>query len=454
MKKVIIVGAGAAGLAAAHTLRKRDGIDVTLLEASDSPGGRMAGEEFDGFSISTGAQFFSENFDVALAMCDQLGVPIHPVSTATLETGFYRKGAVRIVNAMNLLTGKLLSPRSMWQLIKLVRLLRRRKEDFAAKDYARLLDLDTLDSLADYLKKLGCDELLADWVEPLFRGTMLCGTERIGMLFGLIKLWDATSTRFTRFCNPRRGVGAFSTALGRACADATLLATPAELVALEGSEKRVAGVFATGAFMKADAVICATTATATLQLVPNLPDRIRNALKKVTYSSCCHIVFGVDGHPLDRGRQRHACSFFPGSADRLLATHTDNTALSPSAAPSGKSIIHTVAAEEHSDELFSLGDDEIKRRAIEEVRSFSPAMPQEPLFTRVYRWKEAVYLASGGVTTEMQALRQQGLPGVKGLFLAGEYMDIPGVNGALRSGVNAAEDVVGFLSRNRPTREV
>lgn len=47
---------------------------------------------------------------------------------------------------------------------------------------------------------------------------------------------------------------------------------------------------------------------------------------------------------------------------------------------------------------------------------------------------------------ELQALRDRGFPGVKGLFLAGEYLHLlSSMNGALTSGIDAAEDVERFL---------
>ncbi|MEM8908664.1 MAG: FAD-dependent oxidoreductase, partial [Bacteroidota bacterium] len=55
--KVIVVGAGAAGLTAAYLLRQR-GIDVDILEASSSYGGRMKRDtEFADFPIPMGAEW-------------------------------------------------------------------------------------------------------------------------------------------------------------------------------------------------------------------------------------------------------------------------------------------------------------------------------------------------------------------------------------------------------------
>ncbi len=76
---VIVVGGGAAGLAAAYTLRRR-GIEVTLLEAKSRVGGRMAGEETDGCRIDTGAQMFNATYREAIGLCDELDVPLEAFS--------------------------------------------------------------------------------------------------------------------------------------------------------------------------------------------------------------------------------------------------------------------------------------------------------------------------------------------------------------------------------------
>ena len=67
----------------------------------------------------------------------------------------------------------------------------------------------------------------------------------------------------------------------------------------------------------------------------------------------------------------------------------------------------------------------------------------EPRFARVYRWKEAASLVSGGALTAL--FRPQGrLQGqVRGLALAGEYTHMPSVNGAAASGIAAVETLLG-----------
>ena len=442
-KKVAVVGGGAAGLAAAWTLRRR-GIDVTLLEASGRVGGRMSGETVAGrFHISTGAQILSEMDRTALAMCRELGVEL-PGSGRRAAVSIYRNGRLRQVNLWNVLTGAVASPRALRQAFALGRTLRRRAADFRADDHARLLDLDTAESFDDYARRQGAGDLLDELGEVLTVGLTLCPPTRVGALFGALTLWKGIfAGSGNRPLCPRRGVGAFARTLAEACAADTRLAAPVERVAVEGGAAK--GVAASDGFLEADAVICATAATEALRIVPDLPDAARRALGRIGYSRCCHAVFGVDGHPLPR---RHSLVMFPRVPGYPLAAYCDATVMAPLSAPPGKGVIHAFALDEYSEELFVLDDAALARRMISEIRKFAPAMPEDALFTRIYRWKQAVALPPGGAMTDLCALRR-GVPGIAGLFLAGGYMDVPGVNGALASGLAAADEAERFLSGGR-----
>ena len=60
-KKVIVIGAGLAGLSAAITLQN-EGVDVTVLESSDRPGGRVTSDVIDGYICDRGFQLINANY--------------------------------------------------------------------------------------------------------------------------------------------------------------------------------------------------------------------------------------------------------------------------------------------------------------------------------------------------------------------------------------------------------
>ena len=439
-RKVIVIGAGAAGLACAYTLHK-SGVDVLVLESAARAGGRMSGEEAEGFSVSTGAQFFNTSYRTALRLADELGVRTGSLRLSGSISQCTAKGPRRVTYT-NLLLMRLYSPKALGQAARLMARLARRKEDLSAPDYAGLLDLDNhRESFADYCAGFGGRELVEQICNPLVRSVVLAGPGRIGTVFGLRSLWDSLGNPFQAFRNPQQGVGSFASALSLACADFTRLSTPADRVVVEDGV--VKGVVTRDGFQEADAVVCATTATAALRIIRDLPRSVRGPLSKVTYSSSCHVVFGVEGRRLTKGVYMMV---FPESAGFSLASFVDATVASPAAAPADKSLIQAYFPDEYSEELFSLSDDEISARAIGEIRRIAPAiLDAPPPFTRVYRWKEAVCLSPGGTLSAMHRLRTDGIPGTGGLFLAGEYMDIPGVEGSLNSGIHAADNVARYI---------
>ena len=71
--RVLVVGGGITGLAAAYELAAR-GVPCRLLEATDRLGGLIRTERVDGFTIDLGAESMLALKPAALALCDELGL--------------------------------------------------------------------------------------------------------------------------------------------------------------------------------------------------------------------------------------------------------------------------------------------------------------------------------------------------------------------------------------------
>lgn len=455
--KVVVVGGGTAGLAAAYTLLKRkDELEVIVLEAGDYAGGRMAGDEVDGFYIDTAATLFIESYGTVRRLAEELGVPLKRI--AHTKAGLvYRNGKFypvyvggslkqRLRTARTFFSFRLLSPGGVWQLLRFVKMLKARSKDLDLENHSRMLDLDTAESFADFMES----NSMGDYLHQAAQVDISCYTagypEQLGAAYAMAMLWNFSLSPSEHISVPEKGVGSFSTVLAQACAENTRLSTPVERVVLE--EGVVKGVVTRGgAFIEADAVICATTATIALKIIPDLPAAIRGPLSRVSYSACCNVVIGLDSALLPEDLYAAA---FPRDSGSLLTVVSDLKFVAPKAVPEGKSMLHVLVIADQARTLFPLSDTEIVDRVIKEICKYFPAMPEKPRFARVYRWPEAVCLAHGGMLKEIYEMRQQSTSGATGLFLAGDYMQLPLSNGAMRSGVDAAETCASFVSHRGP----
>ena len=436
--RVIVVGAGAAGLSAAYELRKR-GVDFTVLEAADRAGGRIAVEEVEGCRIDTGAQVLTAGYSAVMELCRELGVPMRTLSR---RAGIWSRGGFRVVdqndawrNLRTLLAFKLFSPKGLWRFVRLGWRLRQRAADLSLADPSRALALDTDVSSADWIRMAGGTELLEGLAGTSIRVLTLAEPEDVGAAYGMALLWGFTFQRI-ELRTPERGMGQFTQALIDAVADRIRLSTRVERIVIR--EGAVAGVQTRTGFVPADAVVCATTATEARRLLPDLPANIDRALARVTYSSTCRMVFGVDRPVLlDR------CYFvaLPRREGSFLVDYSDAAIKSPQVVQSG-GLIHAESTSGRAESLSALPDADLCQHFLAEIRRYSPAMP-EPRFARVYRWKEAVCLMPSGALAAIARARRSLPEQVRGLALAGDYTHMPSVNGAAASGIAAVEELAG-----------
>ena len=446
-RRVVIVGGGAAGLSAAYTLKKR-GVAPVLLEANPHVGGRLASERVDGFTIDTGADFFCNSYDAASRMCEELGLSL---VRSKMKLGWFRKGrwvtttpGLSVGNLIrNLPTARtlgLLSPWAMWPVMKLFREILRQPEYLNFSSDSRLSELDGEENFGDYLERLGVSEFQQVTLKGFLEMTM-GHVEFSGHAYMRAYLREMLLNADKLYV-PANGAGALSHALADACSDAIRVSTPVRRVVIRDGS--ATSVVVDGGAIEAAAVICAVPPAKALEITPGLPEGVRQTLSKITYSSGCRVVIGLDHPPLPPGWHG---ALYPEDDTPLLLDRSSNL---PSCAPLGKSTLDMLVGRDRAKELIPLDDEEIKRQMLHDARQKPPPGSKLPgddegFFSRVYRWEEAVCMGAPGMFTAVADIRHQLGRYIPNLFLAGDYMRVPSVNGALASGVTAAEEVADLL---------
>ncbi|MFI7504510.1 protoporphyrinogen oxidase [Streptomyces sp. NPDC049687] len=91
---VVVVGAGIAGLAAAHRLLER-GARVTVLEASERVGGKLLPGEIAGVRVDLGAESMLARRPEAVALAREVGLAGRLRAPATATASIWTRGALR-----------------------------------------------------------------------------------------------------------------------------------------------------------------------------------------------------------------------------------------------------------------------------------------------------------------------------------------------------------------------
>jgi oxygen-dependent protoporphyrinogen oxidase len=93
---VVVIGAGIAGLSAAHELRRRDpAIRVTVVDGADRIGGKLRTSEVGGLVVDEGAEMFLVRVPEAVELVDRLGLADHVVNPVATTAGVVLDGASR-----------------------------------------------------------------------------------------------------------------------------------------------------------------------------------------------------------------------------------------------------------------------------------------------------------------------------------------------------------------------
>ena len=410
--KVIVVGAGLAGLTCAKVLAER-GTEVVVFEASDGVGGRVRTDEKDGFLLDRGFQVYFTAYPIAGRHLDHAALNLKPFDLGAIVRRGHEESVLSdpLRDSGAFLSSLLSNAASFSDKLLTLKLAARSIPERTQSAG----ELDSADSSSlEYLRGKGFSErIISNFYRPFFGGIFLDRSL-------------STSARVLRFtfkmlatgktAVPARGIGEIPKQLAaRLPASAVRANSPVRSLLREGS--RVVGVSVDGEEHEADAVVMGTDAPTAARLA-GAP------VPEGSVGQVC-VYYATDG--LDAGKKIVLNAEEGGFVNNAVQI----SAVAPSYAPRGRHLLSVVALG-----VFDLPDDEIYRRGIEDVSRWYPQANFEPL--AVYRVPYAQFAQPPSVHEKLPENRT----GIPGLVLAGEYTEDSSINGSMLSGEKAAGEVL------------
>jgi phytoene dehydrogenase-like protein len=442
---VVVVGAGVAGLHCAGTLH-RAGAKVAVIEASDGVGGRVRSDKYEGFVLDRGFQIFLTSYPEAQRALDYDALQLKPFYAGALvrwgEPGrFYRvadparhlaDGLASLFNPIGSVLDKI------------------RVGVFRVKSVLGYINNDEVLSEGNEtttlvkLRAEGFSEAIIDrFFRPFLGGIFFDrGLNTSSRLFVFVMRMLALGEN----CLPAQGIGSVSLQLAsRLPPETILLNTPVVSITKSGELKGSSlpslpsVTLADGSVVKARAVVVATDGPTATRLLGSALDECPSK-DSSTAVGTCNLYFDAPRPPLAGNILYLNGTFndsstsndptFPGS---LVNNCCFPSEVAPTYAPPG----HTLVSVSTVGTCDEMNDAELQSRVLSELSSWFGG---EVLTTWRHLKTYRIPYAQPNQAPPTDFYRPQGLGG--GVWVVGDHRAAATLDGALRSGRTAAEDII------------
>ena len=463
-KRIVVIGGGITGLAAANRVReiageKHPGLEVLLIEASERVGGPISTIRRDGFLIEEGPDAFITTKPWGLNLCRRLGLAGELIETNDTKRKTYilrGSGLVEIPEgfvmlAPSRLTPFLTSPLFSWpgklrMLMDLVIPRKRGGDESVAGFVRRRLGKEALERVAQPMiggiytgdaEKLSLRATMPQYMElEEEHGSVIAGMLRTYRQKSRARKRDS-GARYSMFVSFRNGMSTLTDGLVSVLGEGTVrLGEKVNGITKSGGGYVVSTDSGT---FDADGVVITTPAFAAARLMEKTDPETAALLAGIEYASSVVAILAyklsdikrpVDGFgfvvPAIEKRTMIACSF---SSEKFQGR-----------APEGYTVLRAFAGGMLGPEVLDLSDEAITERIKSELGAVL-GITGEPVFSFVKRYPNSLPQYYVG---HMELVRKiaAGIRKLKGLEIAGSALGGVGIPDCINSGERAAEKVV------------
>jgi oxygen-dependent protoporphyrinogen oxidase len=452
--KLVVVGAGITGLAAAFEWRRRRPDDeIVVLEAGDRIGGKLHRVELAGHWYDTGAEAVLARVPEAVRLVEQLGLADRLVSPATLQAsvvlpdGRHRLPAGTVLGV----------PASADDVAGFL------TEDGVARVRAEAslppLALDGDVAVGTLLRNRLGDEVVDRLVEPLLGGVyagradelsltatmpaLAAELERSGSVLAAATAARDAGARSRGdddgpvFATVADGIGSLPEALVAAARAEVRLRTPAHGLRRAGSGFELSiGAAAAPEVLTADRVLVTAPAPKAARLLREVAPGAVEPLGGIPYASMAVVAMAFPAQDVDAG----SGLLVPPVTGRLVKGVTVSSAKWPHLA-GGALLVRSSVGRFRDEAELQRSDDDLTAAVVADVADLLGLARPEPLETRLVRWGGGLPQYLVGHPDRVDAIRAA-VSEVPGLAIAGAAFRGVGVPACIRDAHHALEALV------------
>jgi oxygen-dependent protoporphyrinogen oxidase len=470
MSRVVVIGGGISGLAAAHRFTELDpSFDVTLIEASARLGGILVTEERDGFLLERGPDSFITEKPEAVALAKRLGLESRLIETnqSHRRSFIVRHGRLRPVPE----GFQLLAPSRIWPFITSDIFSLPGKARMAADLFLPRRKSNGVadESLASFVRRRLGREALERMAQPMVGGIYTADPETLSLRATLPRFLDmerdhgsvvlamlrkaraqrkseqsdttgTSGARYGLFLSFDRGMEVLVRALKQKITNCEVkLNTRVASIERDGGWKLKTEK---GDTIEADTICLALPAYVAAQLLTNVNPTLATQLNQIKYASTAtiNLAYRRDAikHPLD------GFGFVvPFVEKRSLIACTFSSVKFPGRAPDGHVLLRAFAGGALQPEMFALDESEMLKRVENDLRELL-GITTSPLFAEVSKWQNSMPQYEVGHLDRVTAI-ENSVREIPGLALAGNAYRGAGIPDCIRSGESAAEYLAQLL---------
>jgi protoporphyrinogen/coproporphyrinogen III oxidase len=474
MKRVIIIGGGITGLAAAHRfieLSKRTAaeFEVTILEASSRLGGTIQTEHRDGFVVEHGPDSFISEKPEALDLATRLGLESRLIETNTRHRRslIVRKGRLRPVPE----GFQLLGPSRLWPFVT--------SDIFSWTGKARMA-LDLLlprgnsdqkidESLAQFVRRRLGREALERMAQPMVAGIYTADPDRLSLRATMPRFLDMERTnrsvilgmlkrarkqnkaetngtsgaRYSLFLSFDGGMQTLVDELSRRLPGSSVqLNERVTSLLLDRSTGSWTVNTESGVSIPVDAVCIAIPTYAAAQLLHDTDAKLSDELKSISYASTATVNLAY--HRADIPHSLEGFGFVvPFIEKRSLIACTFSSIKFAGRAPNGSVLLRAFVGGALQPEMFALDETEMVHGVQADLRELL-GIEKAPIFSEVTRWPRSMPQYEIGHLDRVQRIDNHLLQ-LPTLKLAGNAYRGAGIPDCIRSGESAADELVSLF---------